>query len=306
MGNRLLGNDAGAAGLEITLRGPTLRFNQACSFVLTGAPIAAQLDQQSLVMHQIISAQAGQTLTLGDVREGSRSYLLLAGGLDTPRYLGSRSTFTLGKFGGHAGRALRAGDVLSLAAPQLLAAATLPEALLPEFDGEWQLRVIYGPHGAPTFFTDEDIAEFFAAEWQVHYNSSRTGIRLIGPKPTWARSDGGEAGMHPSNIHDNAYAFGTVDFTGDMPVILGPDGPSLGGFVCPATVIEADLWKLGQLKAGDRVRFLPIDLPDADQLAQIQREEIIKLQSLPLTVNAAVRKRVGVGKSVVIGGCRHH
>jgi len=288
LGNRLLNNDAQAAGLEITLRGPTLRFNQACSFVLTGAPIAAQLDQQPLTMHQIVTAQAGQTLTLGDVSEGCRSYLLLAGGLNTPRYLGSRSTFTLGKFGGHAGRALRAGDVLHLADPQVLATADLPAELVPELNGEWQLRVIYGPHGAPTFFTDEDIEAFFAAEWQVHYNSSRTGIRLIGPKPTWARSDGGEAGMHPSNIHDNAYAFGTVDFTGDMPVILGPDGPSLGGFVCPATVIEADLWKLGQLKAGDRVRFLPIDLSSADQLAQAEREAIIKLQSAPLTVNAAL------------------
>ena len=288
LGNRLLGNDAGAAGLEITLHGPTLRFNQACSLVLTGAPIAAQLDQQTLPMNQVISAQAGQTLTLGDVRDGSRSYLLLAGGLNTPRYLGSRSTFTLGKFGGHAGRALRAGDVLHLAAPHVVPTATLPDELLPDLSGSWQLRVIYGPHGAPTFFTDDDIATFFAAEWQVHYNSSRTGIRLIGPKPTWARSDGGEAGMHPSNIHDNAYAFGTVDFTGDMPVILGPDGPSLGGFVCPATVINADLWKLGQLKAGDRIQFVPIDLASADRLAHQQRAEIIKLQSQPFTVQAAL------------------
>ena len=74
-------------------------------------------------------------------------------------------------------------------------------------------------------------------------------MRLIGPKPRWARADGGEAGLHPSNIHDNAYAVGTIDFTGDMPIILGPDGPSLGGFVCPATIVEAELWKIGQLKA---------------------------------------------------------
>ena len=72
----------------------------------------------------------------------------------------------------------------------------------------------------------------------MHYNSSRTGVRLIGPKPQWARSDGGEAGLHPSNIHDNAYAIGAIDFTGDMPIILGPDGPSLGGFVCPAVVVR--------------------------------------------------------------------
>ena len=89
----------------------------------------------------------------------------------------------------------------------------------------------------------------------MHYNSERTGVRLIGPKPQWARRDGGEAGLHPSNIHDNAYAIGTIDFTGDMPIILGPDGPSLGGFVCPATIVQGELWKMGQLKPGDTVRF---------------------------------------------------
>ncbi len=135
------------------------------------------------------------------------------------------------------------------------AGSTLPQDLLPRMGGDWILRVIYGPHGAPDFFTDNDISTFFDSEWEVHYNSSRTGVRLLGPRPEWARETGGEAGLHPSNIHDNAYAFGSVDFTGDMPVILGPDGPSLGGFVCPATVITADLWKLGQLKAGAKLRF---------------------------------------------------
>ena len=128
-----------------------------------------------------------------------------------------------------------------------------------------------GPHGAPDFFTHADIDAFFAANWEVHYNSSRTGVRLIGPKPAWARTDGGEAGLHPSNIHDNAYAIGSVDFTGDMPVILGPDGPSLGGFVCPVTIVDAELWKIGQLRPGDRLRFRRVtrsaasaDNPSAD------------------------------------------
>ncbi len=92
--------------------------------------------------------------------------------------------------------------------------------------------------------------------------------------------------MHPSNIHDNAYAFGTVDFTGDMPVILGPDGPSLGGFVCPATVIHADLWKLGQLKAGDKIRFEAVDLQTAVQLEHHQLQSIERLQ--PLDVAPAI------------------
>ncbi|MGM3159683.1 urea carboxylase [Dickeya undicola] len=269
LGNQLLGNAPDTAGLEITLRGPTLRFNRDCAFVITGAAIDARLDDVPLIGWQTHHARAGQTLTLGDIQgAGCRSYLLLAGGLACPTYLGSRSTFTLGKFGGHAGRALRAGDVLHLAAAASQS-PTLNAALpAPNWSTQWQLRVVYGPHGAPDYFTPHDIEDFFAADWQVHYNSSRTGIRLIGPKPQWARTDGGEAGMHPSNIHDNAYAFGTVDFTGDMPVILGPDGPSLGGFVCPATVIHADLWILGQLKAGDSIRFIPVTLEQADELAR--------------------------------------
>jgi len=141
--------------------------------------------------------------------------------------------------------------------------APLPEAALPALATEWELRVLYGPHGAPDFFTPEDVDTFVAAEWQVHYNSNRTGVRLIGPKPRWARKDGGEAGLHPSNIHDNPYAIGAVDFTGDMPIILGPDGPSLGGFVCPFVIIAADRWKIGQLAPGDALRFVPVNLADA-------------------------------------------
>src|SRR5580704_9741056 len=125
---------------------------------------------------------------------------------------------------------------------------------------------MYGPHGAPDFFTPEDIEMFFSTPWKVHYNSDRTGVRLIGPKPVWARKDGGEAGLHPSNLHDNAYAVGTVNFTGDMPVILGPDGPSLGGFVCPATIVQAELWKIGQLKPGDSVRFRGISAELASRM----------------------------------------
>ncbi|MCP8689072.1 urea carboxylase [Marinobacterium sedimentorum] len=276
LGNRLLGNPQGTAGLEITLQGPLLRFHSDTRILIAGAPIDARLDGEPLEPWQPVRVGAGQQLQLGRIEGGgARSYLLIAGGLDCPEYLGSRSTFTLGQFGGHNGRALRAGDVLALDT-QVVAGAPLPlpAGLRPDIGHDWQLRVIYGPHGAPDFFTATDIATFFDTDWEIHYNSSRTGIRLIGPKPDWARPDGGEAGMHPSNIHDNAYAFGTVDFTGDMPVILGPDGPSLGGFVCPATVIQADLWKLGQLRAGDRVRFVPVSIDDAVALEAAQNASL--------------------------------
>jgi len=268
LGNRLLGNDEGAAALEITMSGPLLRFNCDARVAVTGAQIALTLNGEAVPMNTPLSITAGSTLALGTISgAGARSYLCLQGGLQIPDYLGSKSTFTLGQFGGHGGRALCTGDVLHLAELDeraLLPSIDAPPLLLPPVR---QIRVIYGPHGAPEYFTERYIQTFFDTSWEVHFNSSRTGVRLIGPKPEWVRADGGEAGLHPSNIHDNPYAIGAVDFTGDMPVILGPDGPSLGGFVCPVTVIEADLWQLGQLKAGDKVRFVPVDLETARSLA---------------------------------------
>jgi urea carboxylase len=278
LGNRLLGNPEGAPGLEITLKGPVLSFNQATQIVLTGAALAATLDNEPVDFWQVIDVPAGATLTLGATTgDGTRAYVLFRGGLDCPEYLTSCSTFTLGQFGGHCGRALRAGDVLALTQAEPVVTTALSHEMRPVIGKTWKLHVTYGPHGAPDYFTGEDIDTFFASEWEVHYNSSRTGVRLIGPKPQWARSDGGEAGMHPSNIHDNAYAVGTVDFTGDMPVILGPDGPSLGGFVCPVTVVSANLWKLGQLKAGDKVRFVPVSQDQAVALREALDESVATL-----------------------------
>jgi urea carboxylase len=270
LGNRLLGHEADAAGLEITMSGPTLRFNTDAVVAVTGAPIPLTVDGIEQPLNTALLIKAGSTLSLGTIAgAGARSYLCLRGGVQVPAYLGSKSTFTLGQFGGHGGRALRAGDVLHIPAlsdPQ--AGAQLPAELCSALPAVREIRVIYGPHGAPEYFTPAYIETFFATDWEVHFNSSRTGVRLIGPKPEWVRDSGGEAGLHPSNIHDNPYAIGAVDFTGDMPVILGPDGPSLGGFVCPVTIIEADLWQLGQLKAGDKVRFAPVSIEAARQLAK--------------------------------------
>ncbi|WP_062388294.1 urea carboxylase [Pseudomonas abietaniphila] len=269
LGNRLLGNPEGCAALEITMSGPMLRFNSDAVVAVTGAVIPVTLDGEAQPMNQSFLVTAGSTLALGTIAgAGARSYLCVRGGLDVPDYLGSKSTFTLGQFGGHGGRALRAGDVLHIAPlTDRNVGEQLPAEQVSALPAVRDIRVIYGPHGAPEYFTEGYIQTFFATDWEVHFNSSRTGVRLIGPKPEWVRADGGEAGLHPSNIHDNPYAIGAVDFTGDMPVILGPDGPSLGGFVCPVTIIEADLWQLGQFKAGDKVRFHPVTVQEARAIA---------------------------------------
>jgi urea carboxylase len=289
LANRLVGNREGSAALEITVAGPTLSFRSAHHLAVTGAPMELTRDGVPIAMGEKFTVQAGQTLRIGRLTgAGCRAYLAVAGGLDVPSYLGSGATFTLGQFGGHGGRVLRAGDVLhtgQVLQRRPLSAAAVKD-LRPQYASHWDIGVLIGPHADPDFFAPEDMAMFFATYWQVHYNSSRTGVRLIGPKPTWARRDGGEAGLHPSNIHDNAYAIGAIDFTGDMPVILGPDGPSLGGFVCPATVVQAELWKLGQLAPGNTVRFVPMRHDEAVVMLQAQHAALADTVPIPAKISS--------------------
>ncbi len=289
LANRIVGNAEEAAALEFTLQGPTLRFHSDALIALTGAPCPAMLDDEQAAWWQPLAVKAGQTLTLGRAQQGCRTYLAVRNGFDVPEYLGSRSTFALGQFGGHAGRTLRVADMLAISQPELEACTTpapvseprsLPLAAQPVYGDEWRIGVLYGPHGAPDFFTQQSIDEFFASEWQVHYNSNRLGVRLVGPKPGWARANGGEAGLHPSNVHDCEYAIGAINFTGDFPVILTRDGPSLGGFVCPVTIAKAELWKVGQVKPGDRLRFHPISAEEALALEQAQARSVENLNAL--------------------------
>jgi urea carboxylase len=265
--NLAVGNPEGAPGLEITLAGPTLRFSDASVVAVTGAPVAVEVDGAAVPQWEPIEVPAGGVVRVGTAAgPGMRVFLAVRGGIDVPQYLGSASTFTLGGFGGHGGRALVTGDVLRPGDAAIAEPAPTPTERRPHLDTTWVLAVTEGPHGAPEFFTRADIDALYTAEYRVQVNSARTGVRLTGPKPTWARTDGGEAGLHPSNIHDTPYAVGALDFTGDTPVLLGPDGPSLGGFVCPVVVASGDLWKLGQLRPGDVVRFAPVREADAARL----------------------------------------
>jgi urea carboxylase len=291
LANSLVANLPGTAALEFTVTGATLRFHSAAIIALTGAKMAATIDGVAVPYWQAISVSAGSTLKIKDISgAGYRTYLAIQGGLDVPDYLGSKSTFMLGKFGGHAGRALRSGDVIKLKQTGgNLPQTTIDLAAIPTYKHHWEIGVLYGPHAAPDFFTAADIEMFFSTAWQVHYNSTRTGVRLIGPKPQWARIDGGEAGLHPSNIHDNAYAIGSIDFTGDMPVILGPDGPSLGGFVCPAVIVQAELWKMGQLQPGDTVQFQSWSWDEALQRELAQDQLVTSLQVQPIRLITSQR-----------------
>jgi urea carboxylase len=269
LGNLALGNHQGAPALECTLDGPALRFSHETVVCVAGAPAAVSVEGEPAPLWEPVTVPAGATLDVGRLEgPGLRAYVCVAGGFDVPDHLGSAATFTLGRFGGHGGRALRPGDVLRAAADggDARAPKPVPAAQRPELTSSWEIGVTEGPHAAPEFFTREDIETFYATAWQVHFNSARTGVRLLGPRPRWAREDGGDAGLHPSNIHDTPYSVGSVDYTGDLPIVLGPDGPSLGGFVCPATVVGAERWKLGQLRPGDEVRFVAVGERGAAEL----------------------------------------
>jgi urea carboxylase len=265
LGNVAVGNEPGAAGLECTVAGPRLRFGTDALVCVTGAPAEVTVDGTPVPLWEPVRVPAGAVLAVGTVTAGLRTYVLVAGGIDVPPYLGSRATFTLGGFGGHAGRALHPGDELEVGDAPAGTPGPVPPDGRPTIGRAWEIGVLDGPHSAPDFFGPEDVEAILGAEHTVHFNSDRTGVRLVGPRPRWARSDGGEAGLHPSNIHDTPYTVGGMDFTGDAPVLLGPDGPSLGGFVTPVTVVRDERWKLGQLAAGDTVRFVrrtPV-VPDA-------------------------------------------
>ncbi|NUU18931.1 urea carboxylase [Cellulomonas humilata] len=267
LGNRALGNPEGAPGLECTLTGPRLRFSHETVVCVTGAPAPVTVDGAAVPQWEPVTIPAGAVLDVGAPFDaGLRTYVLLRGGLDVPLYLGSASTFSMGGFGGYTGRALVVGDTLVPGVPDGPDPVAVPEDLRPQLVHEWEVAVQEGPQPAPSYFTPADMDMFYEATWQVQTHANRTGIRLTGPKPQWARPDGGEAGLHPSNLHDNPYSVGALNVSGDTPILLGPDGPSLGGFACPLTVVVGHRWKMGQIRPGDTVRLLPVPDATADAL----------------------------------------
>jgi len=278
--NRAVGNQPTAAGLECTATGPSLRFGHPTVVCVGGADMGAHVDGRAVPRWQPFEVGAGEVLSLGRlVGAGLRGYVAVRGGLDVPLVLGSRSTFTLGGFGGHQGRALLVGDELPVGTlTSERTPSPVPPDAWPSIEREWRIGVLEGPHSSPDFFTADDIDAFLGAEWRVQVHCARTGVRLDGPRPGWARPDGGDAGLHPSNIHDTGYALGTIDYTGDTPVVLGPDGPSLGGFTCPATVVAAERWKLGQLAPGNTVRFVPITPARAAELGHRDTSTVLTLR----------------------------
>jgi len=278
--NRLVGNPEGEAGLELTGMGPTLKFHTAAVIVLTGAKLNGQLDGMEIPWWKPLRVGKGSVLKLGAVKgNGFRAYLAVRGGIDVPEYLGSKSTFAFGGFGGYEGRILKAGDMLRInEATVRIDTFSIKQNIYfgveTEYTKEWEIGVLPGPHGVPDFFTEDHAEMFYSTNWKVNYNSNRLGYRLEGPTPEFARKDGGEGGKHPSNMYDYTYSVGTINFSGNTPVILTVDGPSLGGFISFASIATAELWKVGQAKPNDTIRFKKITLNEALKIQEWQNKMI--------------------------------
>ncbi|MCL4822644.1 MAG: 5-oxoprolinase/urea amidolyase family protein [Anaerolineales bacterium] len=265
--NHLVGNSDGAAGLEMTILGPKLRFEREALVAFTGATLKGTLNGRAVPWWETVYVDRDSVLDLGAVDgPGCRAYMAVRGGIEVPDYLGSKSTFPKGSFGGHeASPLLGKGTRIPFRDSDRGAGRVCrvePERR-PLLAREWRIGAVLGPHAAPDYFTRETVEAFFDTNWIVHQDSNRLGYRLEGPAPRFAREDGGEGGSHPSNLIDYPYAVGMVNFTGNLPVILTVDGPSLGGFISMVTIPTHELWKVGQAKPGNRIRFEKISLEAA-------------------------------------------
>jgi 5-oxoprolinase (ATP-hydrolysing) subunit C len=264
--NLLVGNPVSAATLEITLGNVRLRLEADATVAICGAEAPVTSGGNELALWESHRVPSGSELAIGIAPgPGFRLYLAVDGGFDVPELFGSRSTYTMGALGGLDGRPLQQGDRLPLGVPGANGAGRrFKQDARPPYGREWEVRAMRGPQAAPDFLTESDMEVLFGRAWPVDRNSNRTGIRLESHKFDWARKSGGIAGGHPSNILDNSYPVGAININGDLPVILGPDGPTAGGFVVAATVIHADFWKIGQFRpVGDTVRFREVTIDEA-------------------------------------------
>ena len=269
LANLLVGNGEDAAALECQFMGPSLRFRRDGVAAVTGSDMGAALDDRAVPMWESFPVRAGQVLSLGAAHVGSRAYIAIAGGIDTPLVLGSRSTFHMAGVGGVGGYAIQAGQEIPVVAAEGSPGRRVKLDCRPEISGrtEWQIEVVAGPND--DWIDAAGHKMFLSSPWKLTAKSNRTGFRLDGPQWSFAEAATNkrpEHGQDPSNILDHGYPVGAVNLCGQTPIILVVDGPSTGGFINPYCVPSAAFWKLAQSRPGDTYKFQAIELADAQEL----------------------------------------
>ena len=252
LANKLVGNAWDATALEVTLLGPTLRFDAQCSFAIAGAPVAATLNGQPVDCHAAVAAKPGDELKVGSAVHGVRAYIAVAGGFPADDVLGSTSTNLQAEFGGLQGRALQNGDILDFV-PSDTNVLKTPAEFVPPFTGSWGLRAC---DSLETELLD-DSDELFETNWTVGQRADRMGLQLEGNKLNVA-SDGRmpSAGIFP----------GAIQCPQDgSPFLLSVDSGTVGGYPRVGYVARVDRHLLGQLRPGDHVRLLRREPEDANE-----------------------------------------
>jgi biotin-dependent carboxylase-like uncharacterized protein len=274
--NLLVGNAPGAAVLEAVFTGPQIEFTSDRLVAVTGAELPPKVDGEPRETWTAFKVKAGQTLSFGFLKNGARAYIAIAGGVDVPVVLGSRSTYALGALGGHGGRKLTAGDTLPLgdgkpAAEGRSVAPTLRR--LPVDPVE--LRVLPGLYWHR--ITETSGKNFFADIWKVAPEADRIGYRFRGGRALEfvPRTPPFGAGSDPSNIVDACYPYGSIQVPGGSePIVLHRDAVSGGGYFMLGTVISADMDLIGQLQPHRQARFVAVDMPAA-MAARHEREALL-------------------------------
>jgi len=277
--NMLVGNDEGAACLEAVFMGPELEFTQDTQIAVTGGELPPKIDGEPRETWTALNVKKGQTLSFDYLRAGARAYIAVAGGIDTPPALGSRSTYAIGALGGVNGRAIQPGDDLPVGETFAAKAEgrSVPEDLRRRPANPTELRVLPGLYCHRV--TDQSLERFFTETWKVAPEADRMGYRFQGGTPVAFvdRDPPFGAGSDPSNITDACYPYGSIQIpSGTEPIVLHRDAVSGGGYFMVGTVISADMDLIGQLQPNTEAHFVKVNMHTAltarrDRAALIQR-----------------------------------
>jgi antagonist of KipI len=263
--NALVGNDPGAAALEVTLIGPVLEVSRAIRCAVTGARFEVSVDDRPAPLDHAFDVEAGSRIRFGARSAGARATLAVAGGLDVPASYGSRATSIISHMGPFAGRALRPGDGLPVGNQRTPSYSVSSELGLPLPQGGARLRVLEGPH--VRMFDPSALRTLYGSRFVVTPSSNRMGYRLDGPVLTHRGS---------ADILSDATPIGSLQVPASgHPILLMADRQTTGGYPKIATVIGADLPLAGQLAPGDWIEFEPTTRPEAvaalkEQLARLE------------------------------------
>ena len=281
LANLLVGNPEDEACLEVTLSGPRLRFRSSAVIAVTGADLSPSINGSSIPTWASVEVRQGDELSFGGQESGTRAYVAVAGGLDVPVVMGSKSTFMKAGIGGFEGRALKAGDMLMTRLPDSsggMSERRIPRSLVPRYDASLPIRVLLGPQDDR--FTEAGLGVFLGEAFTVSAQSDRMGYRLQGPKV--------EHVSGPDIISDGI-PFGGVQVSGNgQPIVLMADRGTSGGYTKPATVISADIGKVAQRMPGDEIRFQKVTLEEAHEALKEQEAGVGRVKEY---LGAAVSSR---------------